>query len=140
MLGKVTTGDDVVICGGGEVGVETALEVARRENGKVTVVEMKPDLFKTIVFRQMMDEYEVDRYTSTEIKEITETGVVCEKDGETFEIPAKTVVLAFGYKPDHTLAEEIKDVCADVKVIGGSVKTSTALDATRDAFGAVISL
>lgn len=140
LLGKVNTGDDVVICGGGEVGVETALEVARRENGKVTVVEMKPNMFKTIVFRQMMDEYEIDRYTSTVIKGIAETGVVCEKDGTTFEIPAKTVVLAFGYKPSNELAEELKDVCADVKVIGGSVKTSTALDATRDAFEAVMSI
>ena len=58
---------------------------------------------------------------------------------EEISIPAKTVVLAFGYKPENALAEQIKDLCS-VKVIGGSVKTSTALDATRDAFEAILSI
>ena len=139
LLGKVPTEDDVVICGGGEVGVETALAVAFRESGKVSIVEMLPEVFKSLRLRDLMDEYEVARYTSTKVKEIKENCVIVEKDGNEVSIPAKTVVIAFGYKPENTLAEEIKDLC-DVKVIGGSVKTSTALYATRDALDAILTI
>lgn len=47
LLGKVSTGDDVVVCGGGEVGTETANAIAYRCNGKVTVVEMALKLWLT---------------------------------------------------------------------------------------------
>lgn len=140
LLGKVATGDDVVICGGGEVGVETAAAVAFRCNGKVSVVEMLPDVFPSLQFRKLFHEYEIDKYTSTKVKEIKEDQVIAEKDGNTFSIPAKTVVLAFGYKPNNQLAEELRGICDDIQVIGGSVKTSTALDATADAFNAVLEI
>lgn len=139
LLGKVVTGEDVVVCGGGEVGVETATAIAFRCNGKVSVVEMLPSVFPSLDFRKLMDEYEVDRYTSTKVKEIKEDCVIVEKNGEECAIPAKTVVLAFGYKPNNTLAEELKDLC-DVKVIGGSIKTSNAFAATTDALNAVLDI
>lgn len=139
LLGKVVTGDDVVVCGGGEVGVETATAVAFRCNGKVSIVEMLPNVFPSLAFRKMMDEYEVARYTSTKVKEIKEDVVIVEKDGKEFSIPAKSVILAFGYKPNNTLADELKDIC-DVKVIGGSVRTSNAFEATKDALNAILSL
>lgn len=82
----------------------------------------------------------IDKYTSTKVKEIKEDQVIAEKDGNTFSIPAKTVVLAFGYKPNNQLAEELRGICDDIQVIGGSVKTSTALDATADAFNAVLEI
>ena len=139
LLGKIPTGDNVVVCGGGEVGVETATAIAFRDNGKVTIVEMLPKLFQSLEFRKMMDEYEIDRYTSTKVKEIREKEVLVERDGKEFTIPAEQVVLAFGYKPVNKLAEELKGLC-DVRVICGSVKTSNALYATRDAFETVLSL
>ena len=139
LLGKVVTGEDVVVCGGGEVGVETATAIAFRCNGKVSVVEMLPSVFPSLDFRKLMDEYEVDRYTSTKVKEIKEDCVIVEKNGEECAIPAKTVVLAFGYKPNNTLAEELKDLC-DVKVIGGSIKSSNAFAATTDALNAVLDI
>ena len=139
LLGKVATGDDVVVCGGGEVGVETAVAVAFRDNGKVSVVEMMPDVFPSLDFRKMMDEYRVERYISTKVKEIKEDCVVVEKDGNEFSIPAKTVILAFGYTPNNQLAEELKDLC-DVKVIGGSIKTSNACVATGEALNAVLDI
>ena len=43
LLGKAEVKGDVVICGGGQVGVETALELIERGH-KITIVEMLPDL------------------------------------------------------------------------------------------------
>ncbi len=139
LLGKVATGDNVLVCGGGEVGVETATAIAFRDNGKVSIVEMLPNLFQSMDFRKMMDEYQIDRYTSTKVKEIKEKEVIVEKDGKEFSIPAEQVVLAFGYKPNNSLAKELDGLC-DVRVIGGSQKTSNALYATREAFETVLSL
>ena len=119
--------------------METATAIAFRDNGKVTIVEMLPKLFQSLDFRKMMDEYQIDRYTSTKVKEIREKEVLVEKDGKEFTIPAEQVVLAFGYKPNNKLAEDLKDLC-DVRIIGGSSKTSNALYATRDAFETVLSL
>ena len=135
LLGKVPTGANVVVCGGGEVGVETAAAMAFRLNGKVTIVEMLPNIFASLDFDKLITEYKIDVKTETKATEIKEDRVVVEKDGVKSEIPATQVVLAFGYKPDNSLAEELKGLC-DVKVIGGSVKTSNAVDATRDGFNA----
>lgn len=139
LLGKVPSGDNVVVCGGGEVGVETATAIAFRENGKVSVVEMLPKLFQSMDFRKMMEQYQIDQYPSTKVKEIKEKEVVVEKDGKEFSIPAEQVVLAFGYKPNNKLAQELDGLC-DVRVVGGSNKTSNALYATREAFEAVMAL
>ena len=135
LLGKVPTGANVVVCGGGEVGVETAAAMAFRLNGKVTIVEMLPNIFASLDFDKLITEYKIDVKTETKVTEIKEDCVVVEKDGVKSEIPATQVVLAFGYKPDKSLAEELEGIC-DVKVIGGSVKTSNAVDATRDGFNA----
>lgn len=68
-----------------------------------------------------------------------EDSVLVEKDGAEFSIPAKTVILAFGYRPNNALADELKDL-TEVYTIGGSVKTSNAFEAGRDAFNLMLKL
>lgn len=128
LMGRVVTGDDVVVCGGGEVGVETAIAMAHRENGKVTIVEMLPSIYSDLQFGKQIKEYEIDVHAGTKVKEITEQEVIVEKDGKEFTIPAKTVILAFGYRPNNVLAKELEGL-AEVYTIGGSVKTSNAFEA-----------
>ena len=50
-----------------------------------------------------------------------------------------TVILAFGYRPNNALADELKDL-TEVYTIGGSVKTSNAFEAGRDAFNLLLKL
>lgn len=139
LMGKVVTGDDVVVCGGGEVGVETAVAMAHRENGKVTIVEMLPSIYADMNFNKQIKEYDIAVHASTKVKEITEDAVIVEKDGKEFSIPAKTVILAFGYRPNNKLAEELEGLC-EVRTIGGSIKTSNAFEAGRDAFNTLLEL
>lgn len=141
LLGKVSTSDQIVICGGGEVGEETAATLAMEEKS-VSVVEMTPailrelDPIQTIELTNILNKYGVKQYTCTKVIEITDDSVICEKGSEWLEIPAETVVIAFGYKPNHELEESARECCKEVYVIGGAVKTSNALNAIQDGYQA----
>ena len=63
--------------------------------------------------------------TETSVQEVTDHSVIVSgKVNE--EIPADTVVLAIGRVPDITLANELKEVGIDVKVIGDALKPGLA--------------
>lgn len=139
LLGKVPTKDLIVVCGGGEVGGETAAALAL-EHKKTSIVEMLPEILKeldpiqTLELTNILNKYGVERYTNTKVVEITEKGVVCEGKDGLFTLPAETVVLAFGYKPNNALEDKARAYCKEVYTIGGAVKTSNALTAIQDGF------
>jgi 2,4-dienoyl-CoA reductase-like NADH-dependent reductase (Old Yellow Enzyme family)/thioredoxin reductase len=144
LLGKAVTGNNIVIAGGGEVGGETAAHLAMQER-QVTIVEMLPrilmelDTVNGFNLMKILNEYEVKQYTGTKVIEIMDDGVVVENSTGQFTIPADTVVLALGYKPDDKLVKELKGF-DNVTVIGGAVKTANALQATREGFDSGIGL
>ncbi len=139
LLGHVPTGDKIVVAGGGEVGAETAAHLGMQQRA-TTIVEMMPELCRDLDgvnkynLMKILNEYQVQSYTGTKVIEILESGVTVENEDGQFTIPAETVVLALGYKPDNGLAEELKAVYPDVRVIGGAVKTSNALTAIHEGF------
>ena len=139
LLGKVPVNDLVVVCGGGEVGGETAAALALEEK-RVSVVEMLPEMLKdldsiqTISLTNILNKYGVERHLNTKVIEIKDDSVVCEKDGSTYSIPAATVVLAFGYKPYNPLEEVAKTLCGEVHTIGAAVRTSNAEVAVQEGF------
>lgn len=141
LLGNVSTGDRIVVAGGGEVGAETAAHLGMQQRG-VAIVEMLPALcmdldgVNKLNLMKILKEYDVKQYTETKVVEILDNGVVIENGQGSFTIPAQTVVLAVGYKPNNKLAEELKSVHNNVVVIGGAVKTSNALVASKEGFDA----
>lgn len=145
LLGNVKTGDRIVVAGGGEVGGETAEHLAMQQKD-VSVVEMCSSLFKELDgvnkynIMKVLEEYGVKQYTETKVVEILDDGVVVENNQGKFTIPADTVVIGLGYKPDNKLAEELKESYDNVIIIGGAIKTSNALVATREGFDAGISI
>lgn len=150
LLGKVQAGRTAVVCGGGLVGAETANFLAMNKrldfnNRKVTVVEMRsaiaPDeeYTRKIGLLKLMDELKVTALTETKIVEITEEGVIVDNNGQTTMIPCETVVLAFGYTPENTLYEAIKDK-TNVQIVGDAEHVSNALAATRAGFVAACNI
>lgn len=139
LLGKVTIGDNVVIAGGGEVGSETAAHLAM-EQKNVTIVEMKSvileelDGVNTLHLEGILDEFKVKVFTDTKVVEILDDGVKIENKDGAVVLPAQSLVLAFGYRPNRTLADELKELASNVHVIAGATKTSNALVATREGF------
>ncbi|URN85648.1 FAD-dependent oxidoreductase [Acetobacterium wieringae] len=145
LLGNVATGDQIVVAGGGEVGSETAAHLAMQQRD-VTIIEMLPkicsDLDGVNKFNLMkiLCEYEVNQMTQTKVVEILDDGVIIENSQGQQTLPADTVVIALGYRPNNHLAEALSAVHGNVIVIGGAVKTSNAMVAINDGFNAGLSL
>jgi 2,4-dienoyl-CoA reductase-like NADH-dependent reductase (Old Yellow Enzyme family)/thioredoxin reductase len=145
LLGNVATGDQIIVAGGGEVGSETAAHLAMQQRD-VTIIEMLPkicsDLDGVNKFNLMkiLREYEVNQLTQTKVVEILDDGVVIQNSQGQQTLPADTVVIALGYRPNNKLAEELSAIHGNVIVVGGAVKTSNAMVAINDGFNAGLSL
>ncbi|MDR2247445.1 MAG: FAD-dependent oxidoreductase, partial [Treponema sp.] len=142
LLGKVTVGDNIVVAGGGEVGAETAVHLAMQQKN-VAIVEMLPEILKEQNFgsiklqlKSVLDEFEVKVHVNSKVVEITDTEVLVESPDGKSALKADTVVLAFGYVPDNKLVDSLRGLCENIIAIGGAVKTSDALAASREGFDA----
>jgi len=147
LLGKKDIGfGPVVVCGGGEVGAETA-HYLTQTNHDITVVEMRDDILNDMMplskqcLLGYMQETGVKVVTNAKVSKITETSVeYTDKEGNTVSLPAETVVSAFGYKAYNPLEEAAKKYCADVRTVGSAVKAGNALTAVREAYDAAMSI
>ena len=142
LLGENTVEGRIVIAGGGEVGIETALYLAHSERGKITIVEMLDDIAKDmdIVIKvhvmNMAAERGILYKVNTEIKEICEEGVVIEQCGQSELLGCDYVVLALGYKAVNSLEQELAFMGEKLVVIGDAADGNNALIATETGFKA----
>ena len=127
LLGKHEVGEKVTIIGGGLTGCEIAYELFL-QGKKPTIVEMQDDLIttpgiclaNTSFLRDFFKANNVPVHLETGVKEIKDGAVtVADKEGKVFEIPADSVILSVGYKP-QPLAHNAKD--KHVHVIGDANK------------------
>jgi 2,4-dienoyl-CoA reductase (NADPH2) len=72
--------------------------------------------------------------TGARAVEITETGVVVEKDKGRDLLPAETVVIAAGATPENSLADALKGLVPEIHVIGDAQSPRNALEAIREGF------
>ena len=166
--GKANLGKNVVVVGGGDVGVEVAMTIA--EVGtitaeqlrfmmiyetepaeklkqllvtgihKVSVVEMgkkfAPDINPgsrwSIMYRTK--QLGVDLLKETKVLEIRKDAVIVENEDGKKAIPADTVVIAAGARPNNGLYEELKDKLPKVDVIGDSVSVGRIHNAVESAY------
>ena len=82
----------------------------------------------------------IDVRLGTKVRELTENSVVCEKDGETVEIPMDTAVCAFGTAPEHAAADALRFVAPEFFQIGDCLASKNIAEATRAAHFAVLDL
>ena len=71
---------------------------------------------------KVMDRFNVRSYTSTKVLEIKENSVLVETPEGQKELPCDSVVLAMGYKPNDTLANELEAAGIKIHKIAGAVK------------------
>lgn len=159
----------VVVCGGGEVGAETAHFVAQYRDD-VTVLEMRGDLCLDMMpitkgaFMQMFAAAGVKSQVNATVKSV-ETGVEVEAsmaswsgeagagekpqgyavtyvdaEGAEHSLPATTVISAFGYKAYNPLEEAARRHCDNVQVVGCAVAAGNALVASREGYEAGLSI
>ena len=154
--GDAETGERVVVAGGGGIGCETALYLAR-QGKKVTVVEMLPEAALDFNFinrgmlLEMLAGAGVEIRTSSRVVQIRTDGVRVEGvAGEPAresgaapawsEIPADTVVLALGMVSRGTLVDELRPSAPRVFVVGDCVKPRHIIDAVHEGFYSVVEL
>lgn len=144
--GKKEVGMNVLVVGGGMVGVETA-DFLGEHLHKVTIVEMLPEIAKDeqdavkYFLLKRLNEYGVKTITGATVKEFIDDGVICEKDGKEEKIAGfDTVILAMGAKAYNPLEEKIKDKVPELYVIGDAVKARKAVEAIEEGARAAVKI
>ncbi len=140
---KEVKGENLVVVGGGAVGSETANYYAQ-QGKKVTIIEMLPQIAGDVPFGNKiwllkdLEDKNVRVMTSTTVKEFKNNVVVVEVDGKTEEVPADTVIMAIGSRPNNALVEEVKAALPgiDVYTIGDALRVRRIQHAVAE--GAVL--
>lgn len=115
LSGKLPTGKKVYVLGGGEVGCETAAYLDSIGK-KVTIIEMQSEILSTANMadnarkglNDLLGRTGVQIMTETKLTEIRENTILCECKTGKEELHFDNLVLAVGFKSDHTLCEELK--------------------------------
>lgn len=108
-------GDQVVIIGGGSVGIETALTNAMAGR-KVTVIEMLDEVMKgeyidtKMIYLEMLKKYGVTVLTKAGVKSIESDCVILETEGNKISVPATDVLTSVGLRPDLSLRDELDKI------------------------------
>lgn len=143
LLGGVKEAKDrVIVVGGGLVGCELALWLAK-QGKKVTLIEMLNDLMVSgapvahanrIMLIDLLKFYKVEILTNTKLVEIKDNEVIVETMGERKSISVDTIALAVGYKSNKKLYEIISRDYPDVYLIGDSREPQNIMYAIWDAY------
>lgn len=139
----VVENQNVVVAGSGMTGLETA-EILNETGNRVTVLEMADEIAPGTWFQLLDDEMErlepcgTKFLTSHQLLEIADGEVVAAdlKAGRLVRIPADTVVLSLGVKPENRLAEELKKELPRVYTLGDASASGTIADAVKSAWAA----
>jgi hypothetical protein len=84
-----------------------------------------------------MAPYNPDYLPSHKLVKITTDGVKLEslKNGSSVFVPANTVILALGVRPQKDVVDDFKAAFPDALVIGDAARAGRIIDATQDAYG-----
>jgi len=143
LLKEKPVGNKVVVVGGGLVGCETALSLAMA--GKdVTIVEMLPELMSAgLPVPHMNRTMVLDMIKLHNIKTVLNNSLLEVKDGavevidnkfKRTTIPADTVVISVGLKPNKCLYDEISGKVPKVYTIGDANRARNIMYAIWDAY------
>src|SRR5690606_1112493 len=148
LLGEKPAGERTVVVGGGLVGCELALWLAK-QGKQVTLVDEMDDLLaangplrhaNSVMLKTLIPHHGIKVMTSAKELRATEKGVLVQADGEEKEIEADTVVLAIGFNPDKTLYEELKHDFAEIHRIGEARRVANIMYAIWDYYVAATTL
>lgn len=82
----------------------------------------------------------MDTVGNAKVVEITENAVTVEVDGVKQVIPAETVIMATGMRPNETALDELEAVVRYTSRVGDCNKVSNLMDAIHSGFQAVVDL
>jgi len=142
LLGRAAVKGDCVIVGSGMTGLETA-EVVLKAGHKTTIVDMLPqigagaDIIVILDIKERMAPYQPAYLPGHRLVKITLDGVEleCIASGLPVFLPAETVVLALGVRPQSDLVNRFRAAFPDARILGDAAHGGRIVDATQDAYG-----
>ena len=134
-------GENVVIIGGGQVGCETGLHLAKLGK-KVKILEMQsalaPDASPTHRAELMLEldkEANFDKVLNGRCSGVTESAVeYTDTEGVGHSLPADDVIIAMGLRARSAVVDSFIGTAPVVEPIGDCVRARTVEFATKDAF------
>ncbi len=138
-------GQKVVICGGGLIGCETALHLAK-DGKECTIIEMLPQVAGDCNFMHRMAlmpelEANVELKTSHRVARIEKNAVYAvDENGVEQKFECDAVVVAMGLTPRSAEVDELRGIVAETVVIGDCSKSGRILHATRAGWEAALNI
>lgn len=135
-------GQKVMVIGGGLVGCEMALEYAQ-DGKEVTVVEALPKILSAGIpspipngqmIPDLFEHHHVSVLENHCLSAVEDGRVILESDGQKKVFDADSVVIAVGFRPVPSMAQELQGCGAAVYEIGDGQKVSTILHAVWDGY------
>lgn len=132
----------VVVIGGGLVGCEMALDYAQLGK-EVTVVEALPKILSAGIpspipngqmIPALFEYHHVNVLENHRLSAVENGRAVLECDGQTKSPDADSIVIAVGFRPASSMAQELSGCGAAVYEIGDGQKVSTILHAVWDGY------
>lgn len=142
LLGKESVGDKVVVVGGGLVGCELALWLAKQGKKVVIVEALKKILsaglpiphMNSAMLEDLLAFYHVEIRTGASIASVNVNGAVIKTESGEETIPADSIVIAIGYNPDSSLYKQIAPDNAETYLLGDARKVQNIMYAIWDAY------
>lgn len=141
-----TLGDNLVIIGGGQIGCETALHLARLGK-KVTILEMRDELapdasvtYRGDLLSHMNKEPNLTQITSAKCTAINLNSIVYERENTAYTLDTDSVILAAGMKPRISEGEAFVGIAPIYWVVGDCVGARNVEAATREGYFAGVNI
>ncbi|MCP4683017.1 MAG: FAD-dependent oxidoreductase [Desulfobacterales bacterium] len=148
LLGKATTGDEIVVAGGGLIGCDVGIFLS--DMGKrVTIVEMLEDVVLDMVeadgsraqIVKLLAQKGITCRPNLKMEEIADNGIIAsDNDGTKQTIQGDTVVLAMGLQSETGLYNTLKGKISELHAIGDCAEVRKIGDAVREGFFAAYAL
>lgn len=134
-------GKKVIVIGGGEVGCETALHLARMDKN-VVILEMQDELapdasptHRTELIMELEKNQKLSFVTASRCTEINSSGVIyTSKSGEKKSISADNIIVAAGMKPKADEAIRFGSCSGRFEAVGDCVNASNVERAIKSAY------
>lgn len=142
LTGQKETGDTVVVVGGGLVGCETALWLAK-EGKRVTIIEMLPKLMAAngpicSANKEMLERLipfnGIETICDVRVKSFADGKLIVEAKDMEKAISADSVILSVGYSSVNSLYEELQFEIPELYLLGDAKQVANIMYAIWDAF------